>query len=784
MRPDPARPGTLRPGLSRPGTTRPGLSRPGTPLNRIVTTTSASAAGVGAGSAKPIPRPADTYPAASATPPSAIRPGIAHPGAAPRETTSGRRRDIQGLRALAVIAVILDHVIAWPGGGFAGVDIFFVISGFLITGVLLREHERTGRISLRTFYGNRLRRILPAAAAALAVTTALGVVLFNQTRALSTAWDALSALFFAANWRFTAVGTDYFHATAPVSVLQHYWSLSVEEQFYLLWPVLLIVALGTASRRGRGSGRDRARGRRLLGAVAVVVVAASFGYAVWETATNPTVAYFSTFSRVWELGVGAALAIAAPLFLRMPLAARIVLGWAGLAGIIASFAVVTSSLPFPGPWAALPVGATVLVIAAGIGGTQRNLFPLTNPVSVYLGNISYSLYLWHFPVFVFLTLVLPEASTTTTLLVLGTTLAVSVVSYYLIEQPLHRSPWLRGTGPLVDRRLAWRRWRERYGTQFIMSSLGAFVIVVVVAVSFEVHDRPLTPISAPAADAAADVNPEVAVQADLAAAAAATTWPDDLSPSLDQAMATTSTNNPARACFDVGGTPDFGRCTWGDSDAPQHMYLVGDSEALSYAPAFKAIAEASDGQWRITTIGLYGCRFTQVLVANDGAGVMDACPQRKLDIATHIVADAPQLVVVANAFAEGQDTNRRPLSVAGMVASTLAETAGYNAAGKIVYLAPPPLGAELGQCYSTVSSPQDCAVGVGATWQQFAAALSAPSTTGDHFVSSLPFSCADGVCPAFAGTIPTKYDTVHMTPAYAERVAPALRYALQTAGVM
>jgi len=163
---------------------------------------------------------------------------------------------------------------------------------------------------------------------------------------------------------------------------------------------------------------------------------------------------------------------------------------------------------------------------------------------------------------------------------------------------------------------------------------------------------------------------------------------------------------------------------------------------------------------------------------------MEACPQRKLDVAAEIQATDPQLVVVANAFAEGQDTNRTPLSVAAIVASTYAETAGYDAAGKIVYLAAPPLGAELGQCYSNVSSPQNCNVGIGQTWQAFSSALSAESATGDHFVSSLPFSCADDICPAFAGTIPTKYDSVHMTPAYAEHIAPAIRYALVGLGLM
>lgn len=211
---------------------------------------------------------------------------------------------------------------------------------------------------------------------------------------------------------------------------------------------------------------------------------------------------------------------------------------------------------------------------------------------------------------------------------------------------------------------------------------------------------------------------------------------------------------------------------------------MGDSEALSYAPAFKALAESSDGRWKITTVGLYGCRFTDVLIQNDGAGVMDACQQRKQDVASRITADAPQLVVVANAYALGKASDGRPLSTADIVASTVAEAAKYGASGRLVYLAPPPLGASLGQCYSPATSPQNCNVGIDQAWQDFQAATSAAAAaSGDHVISSLPFSCVNGVCPAFAGTLPTKYDTVHLTPQFAATLAPSLRWELAAQGL-
>jgi peptidoglycan/LPS O-acetylase OafA/YrhL len=708
------------------------------------------------------------------------------------------RPDLQGLRAFAVVAVVLEHVLHQPTGGFVGVDVFFVLSGFLITDLLLREYEATGRISLLRFYARRIRRLVPSAVAVLAATAVAAHFLFNKATALSTFWDAAYAFVFAANWHFIESGTDYFNTAGSSSPLQHYWSLAVEEQFYLVWPWILVAVLtvgaallrtgasSSTSTTAHPSGRGSSLSRTVVGGVMAAIVVASFVYAMSETVGSPTSAYFSTFSRAWELGAGALLAVAAPLFSRWPALLRGVVGWLGLVGIIGAFVLIDTSLPFPGPTAAVPVGATLLIIAAGIGGAQRSLVLLTNPVSVYIGNISYSLYLWHFPVAIFLFLLMPDRTLTTTLLVLGTILVVSILMYSLVEQPLHRSPWLQSyKGRADDRTVDWQAWRDTNGSRFILSLTGLIAVATIIAFVIGVSPRGFTPMAEPALDPAASQNLELALQADLAAAVAASTWPEDLSPSLDDAIRTTSNNNPARDCFDIGDTPSFARCTWGNGDAPHHMYLVGDSEALSYAPAFKAMAEASGGQWRITTIGLYGCRFTDTQIQNDGAGVMEACPGRKADIAAQIVADAPQLVVIANAYALGNGTKGGSLSVGSIVSSTQAEAAKYNAAGRIVYLAPPPIGIDLGSCYSPALSPQACNAPVGQTWNDFATSTaSAAASTGDRFVSSLGFSCYNGLCPAYAGTIPTKYDTVHMTSAYSARLAPAIQNALVALGAM
>jgi peptidoglycan/LPS O-acetylase OafA/YrhL len=364
------------------------------------------------------------------------------------------RTDIQGLRALAVLAVVFDHLFAWPSGGFVGVDVFFVISGFLITGLLLREHDRTGTISFRGFYLRRVKRIIPAAMLVIVATIVTAYLVFSSVRASQTLWDGVWATFFAANWHSALQGTDYFNAAFAASPLQHYWSLSVEEQFYFVWPWVMLLIFVIAARTRSGNGQRAAH--RAITVVIVVITAASFGWGLYDTATNASWAYFSTFTRAWELGVGALLAVIGTAFARIPSALRPVLGWTGLIGMIASLFIVNDNAGgFPAPWAALPVLATALVIAAGTGGEQRWMWPITNRVSSWVGDISYSLYLWHFPVIIILAALMPEDLTYYAACILLMML-LAVGSFYLVEEPIRR--FKKG-----NLRAASKRSRERGG---------------------------------------------------------------------------------------------------------------------------------------------------------------------------------------------------------------------------------------------------------------------------------------------------------------------------------
>lgn len=692
-------------------------------------------------------------------------------------------------------------------------------------------------------------------------------------------WD-LGALL-VSNWHFAAQGTDYFHASDAVSPLQNFWSLSVEEQFYLVWPglVLLLVLLVPAAAR-------REAGARVAVAVAAIVLGgASFAWALTQTGAQPIVAYFSTLTRAWELAAGALLAASAPLWARMPRVLGALLSWVGVAGIAWSCAVIEPASPgFPAPWAALPVAATGLALIGGVGGDprHRHLFPLTNPVSVFIGDMSYSLYLWHFPVIVFAAVVLPP-SDYRLWVVLGAIAVASLASYLIVEQPLRYAPILGGRMPgatasnqgpppgerqpprtsppgppapggargvASTRPAGWTpgtryypgstrsapppmvasvaaretpgadpvltvaapgvmgnpqiagaevstqaappavpavSWRERFGGQIFLATAG--LVVVALATAMWVHSasggapllRPPA-VAGPAQEPAED--PTAHLQNELAAAVAATSWPE-LHPSLDEVMAQSSGANPAHDCFSPDTQPDLAACTWGNPDAPTRIYLVGDSTAMAYAPAFRALADDSGGQIRATTVGLYGCRFTDVLVHNDGDGVMAACDQRKQAVRQAIAADLPDLVVMSNAFTLGRTAGGDDLSAEELIAAERAEAASYALPGRIVYLAPPPTGANLGACYSPLSSPSACSVAVDDTWQRmWSASVSAAAADGDHTIDALPFSCWDGVCPAFAGTLPIKYDQTHLTVPYAQHIAPYLRWALTSQGLL
>lgn len=370
------------------------------------------------------------------------------------------RPDIEGLRAVAVMLVVADHLdIPGFGGGFLGVDVFFVISGYLITMILSREFELSrdgrsgGRVSISAFYARRARRILPAAMLVIAIVLVAAKLWFNSLRFEQVQASAFWAALFLANFDLMNQATDYFAQSNAVSPLQNYWSLAVEEQFYLVWPLLLMIAgrLGwsrEAERRGEHDWRRRA---------SVTIVAVTVASLVWsaiDTASNPAGAYYSPFTRAYELGIGATLAMFTPALTGLSSRLHQVAGLAGVGLMALGLVLLGSVTEYPGIWALLPTVGAALVILAGLetgSGDKANSNPVSLALSArpvrFLGRISYSIYLWHWPIIVFAATLYPGLiGWERVAVLLPLILVVSWLCFRSVEQPFRTVG--RGTSDL------------------------------------------------------------------------------------------------------------------------------------------------------------------------------------------------------------------------------------------------------------------------------------------------------------------------------------------------
>ncbi|GAB3993644.1 hypothetical protein GCM10029992_05860 [Glycomyces albus] len=342
--------------------------------------------------AQPLPaaRPFQPPPAPSAAPRSTRT-----PPAPERWEGTGFRPDIQGLRAVAVTLVLLSHAgFAFASGGYVGVDVFFVISGFLITSLLVKELFDTGGISLAGFFSRRARRILPAATV-VTVASVVGVWLwFPITRFEEVMRDAFTVVTYVVNYRFVVESNEYLNADQMPSPFQQYWSLAVEEQFYLLWPLLLLALLVWCKRIPRKAVNAAI-------ALTVTIFVLSLIASVLVTESSRSTAYYATHTRAWELAAGALLALTLPTWKKIPQAVAFLLGLAGLAAIAAAAYAYDGQTAFPGYTALLPVAGTMLLIAAGTGKGANHVSALlsTGPFQL-VGKLSYSLYLWHWPVLI------------------------------------------------------------------------------------------------------------------------------------------------------------------------------------------------------------------------------------------------------------------------------------------------------------------------------------------------------------------------------------------------
>ena len=347
------------------------------------------------------------------------------------------RADIQGLRAIAVLLVVVFHVFpSVMSGGYVGVDVFFVISGFLICGLILKDAEKNGRFNVLSFYDRRIRRLLPAASVVLIVTAVLAYFILPQTRWVDTGREIIASTLYVENLYLHFQSIDYLTADKPPSPLQHFWSLSVEEQFYLLWPLIMLITVFVSS-------KIKLNLRKTVTVLLILIFIGSLTASIIKTANNPAGAYFVTYTRMWELAIGGLLACTLP-FIRLPKYGQIVLSIAGLAMIMSSALLYTKLTPFPGYTALLPtVGVTFLLLAGARSATDEYGFIqklLSLKPFTFIGDISYSLYLWHWPIVIFAGIVFgTNLSLSVGLGVIALSVVLSTVSKIWIEDPIRKT---------------------------------------------------------------------------------------------------------------------------------------------------------------------------------------------------------------------------------------------------------------------------------------------------------------------------------------------------------
>ena len=550
------------------------------------------------------------------------------------------RPDVEGLRAVAILLVVLYHAgISQFKGGFVGVDVFFVISGFVITGLLLREREGTGRTSLVDFYARRVRRILPMATVVILVTVVAAYISINVVSGIATANDGRWAAVFLSNFHFEQVGTNYFTASLPPSPLQNYWSLSVEEQFYLVYPTIFLVVAMT---------RTRISLRAKLTGVLVIAIVASFALSVAQTATHPAAAYFSPFTRAWELAIGGLVAVGTPKLKQLPPYVARVITWGGLGAIVlAAITFDAQKINYPGSLVAVPVLGAALIIAGGVAAPSRGAESLLGlgPVQ-WLGRRSYSLYLWHWPILVIAAQSARDAKlpVSENLVLLVVALGLSMLTYSVFENPI-------------------RHWK--LPSRLVVGS-GIVVIVATLAIlTLFISSQKVAPLLFPVSPAS---NAQV-VADQVAAATGITSVPKSLEPPL--AADDRGVLHESSACEPGVADASAAICTLGDQHGKGLIVLYGDSHAFMWIPAFIDIARSVHS--RLVVLAKPGCPAGFVTIVNppgtgQANGPYHACNQWHQWATGWINRARPDLLVVTQRadwmMPNGSNGGARPFTVA------------------------------------------------------------------------------------------------------------------------
>ncbi len=637
------------------------------------------------------------------------------------------RPDVEGLRAVAVLLVVCRHCgISWCPGGFVGVDVFFVLSGYLITGLLAAEYRATSRIHLLRFYARRARRLLPACALVLLATTLFAALVFSPQEIAFTGRAARAAALYMSNVFFDQSAADYFSPNVEGNPLLHTWSLGLEEQFYLVWPMLILAA-------NRGPG-GKQRSIWILSAV----VAFSFTYCLYLTQHSPTVAFYELPARAWEFAAGGLLALLpvprTPVSTSWPV-------WGGIGGmalILGTGLLFKGGAGFPGWIAVLPVAGTLAALFAGATAPQRGISAgLSVAPLQFIGARSYSWYLWHWPFVVFAGTLFPGVSVGGKILAAIASLLAAAFTFTFVERPIRANPYLGARSALT-----------------LGAAAGATLLTVA------------------ASWALLHFGEELTTDRRLESISAATTDVADISP---------------KACWSQGATAEVRICEFGASGSPRSVVLFGDSHAIQWFNPFRTAANAK--AWRLITVLRPGCAASDINPHHSSA-VYKECNEWRTRAIEKIVAIHPSAVVMASyngAIFRGFRAEEL-MSTEELRLGTRRTLEGLARAGvPIIVIRDTPIPPfdipacvvrrEFPRLHAVESCDFDASVALnGAAFSAERAA--AAGLTSVYFLDLSDLICPGRSCPATQHGQLIYRDDNHLTGTFAETLAPAIQMRL------
>jgi peptidoglycan/LPS O-acetylase OafA/YrhL len=708
----------------------------------------------------------------------------------------GFRLDIQGLRAVAVLLVLAYHL--WPQtitGGFVGVDVFFVISGFLITAHLIQHPPRRGR-DLLAFWGRRIRRLLPAAFVVLAVTAVASRLIAPETQWASIAGQTIASAFYVQNWVLAANSVDYLAAAEAPTPVQHYWSLSVEEQFYVFWPILILAIFWLA-------GRARLWPSIVTRVAMLAVIGGSLYVSITATAADPANAYFITPTRVWELAAGGLVATLPPL-VAWRVSGRVVVGvaWIGFAMLLVAAAVISATTPFPGTAALLPVVGTALVIfAAADGPVSPTRLLRVRPVQ-HLGDTSYSIYLWHWPLIALWPYALGPITPVGSVVIVAATIGLASITKVHVEDRFRFAPSMQPLWPTFRFAVVGMLVLAIAGSaQLLDSQLRLNAEMASVANGTDLPDlldpgsTGGTPTDGPQATAApgetAPPNATPGITSCIGAAAivrgfdacpqdpAAKMVPSPVAASADKSHAYRD------GCWNYAPFASRITCHYGSSASGAiTVALVGNSHAGQWLPTLEVLAKQHS--WSITTYLASQCNVTDAPLEFYSSAKSAGCGTYGDWVVSQIRGHAFDLVF----WSERQSVPTKgdswsttgPTAAAGY--TTLLQALSRAGTNVLVVQDTPFPGSSIPDCLSLHTKNEAACDGTPSSWAWMnplydtAVSLALP---GISTLESHHYLCTATVCPAVIGSVVAYFDGSHMTATYARTLGPFVDATIEAA---